>query len=36
MLGLVHAALWAQRRFFPGTSLTARPPPCATDAGARS
>jgi ACR3 family arsenite transporter len=31
MLGLVHAALWAQRRFFPKTPLTVQPPACATD-----
>jgi ACR3 family arsenite transporter len=34
MLGLVYAALWAQRRFFPQTPLTVQPPACATDAGA--
>ncbi|HEU4733318.1 MAG TPA: ACR3 family arsenite efflux transporter [Kofleriaceae bacterium] len=34
MLGLVHAALWAQRRFFTGTPLTIQPPPCATDGSA--
>jgi ACR3 family arsenite transporter len=34
MLGLVHAALWAQRRFFPKTPLTVRPPACAIDSGA--
>jgi ACR3 family arsenite transporter len=34
MLGLVHVALWAQRRFFPGTPLTVQPAACATDAGA--
>jgi arsenite transporter len=33
MLGLVHAALWAQRRFFPKTPLTVQSPACATDAG---
>ena len=30
MLGLVHAALWAQRRFFPETPLAVQPPACAT------
>jgi len=33
MLGLVHAALWAQRRYFPRTPLAVQPPVCAiTDA----
>jgi ACR3 family arsenite transporter len=36
MLGLVHAALWAHRRFFPGMPLTVQPPACATDAGLHS
>jgi ACR3 family arsenite transporter len=31
MLGLVHAALWAQRRFFPGTRLAVQPAACATE-----
>ncbi|HSN24851.1 MAG TPA: ACR3 family arsenite efflux transporter [Kofleriaceae bacterium] len=31
MLGLVHAALWAQRRFFGGATIAVRPPACATD-----
>jgi ACR3 family arsenite transporter len=31
MLGLVHAALWAQRRYFPKTHLTVQPPACATE-----
>jgi ACR3 family arsenite transporter len=35
MLGLVHAALWAQRRFFPEMPMTVQPPACAADAGAR-
>jgi ACR3 family arsenite transporter len=34
MLGLVHAALWAQRRYFRGTTVTVQPPACATDRGA--
>jgi ACR3 family arsenite transporter len=34
MLGLVHAALWAQRRFFAATPLTVQAPTCATDGGA--
>jgi ACR3 family arsenite transporter len=33
MLGLVHAALWGQRRYFPKTPLTVQPPVCATDPG---
>jgi ACR3 family arsenite transporter len=36
MLGLVHAALWARRRFFPGMPPTVRAPACATDAGLHS
>jgi arsenite transporter len=35
MLGLVHAALWAQRRYFPSTRLTVASPACATDVRAR-
>jgi arsenite transporter len=35
MLGLVYAALWAKRRFFPDLRLTVRPPACATEAGGR-
>jgi ACR3 family arsenite transporter len=32
LIGLVHVALWAQRRWFPATSLEVVPSPCAVEA----
>ncbi len=36
LIGLVNAALWAQRRYFPDTELQAAGPACATDASTAS
>ena len=32
LIGLVHVALWAQRRFFPNVAVEVVSPPCATPA----
>src|SRR5690606_19875333 len=36
LIGLVHVALWAQRRFFPDTPLEVAAPACAAEGAARS
>jgi ACR3 family arsenite transporter len=33
LIGLVHVALWAQRRWFPTTPVVIVPPPCAVEVG---